>query len=133
MFAIKELVGEILVSQHRTRNELRKQCLEGCEIEKTARRRRVFAVDVDEIGNRLENVEGYADGQDDLAHQWREWFAAVKNGRQAVNEEVEVFKISQDEKRADNCYAQQYFSPASIGLGKDKITKNKAPDSDNEK
>ena len=63
LFAVVELIGYVAVADDGTRDQLRKQRDVGAEVDEALRDGRVVAVDVDDVGHRLEGVERDADGQ----------------------------------------------------------------------
>ena len=93
MNPVHELFGQILVAQHGSRDELRKERTEGQKIDQMARTRRILAVNIDHIGNRLEGVE-----RDAYAQEYIDDLNAVpaSKGQNAVNVpegEGSVFEI----------------------------------------
>ena len=71
VFAEGQLRRERLVADDRPRHQVGKQGHERREISEGLGRRRVAAIQVNDVGQRVESVEGDADGQHDAQHPER--------------------------------------------------------------
>ncbi len=61
--AARELVGDVLVADDRPGDQLRKEQQVQRRVDRALLRRRLAPVDVDDVGDRVERVEGDADRQ----------------------------------------------------------------------
>ncbi|MNQ70728.1 hypothetical protein D3C85_853720 [compost metagenome] len=93
--AVGELLGEILVAQHRPGNQLREQGDEGGEVDQVFRGFGVAAVHVDQVAERLENIEGDADRQDHVGQQERLEAGAFEHLVDVRHAEVGVLEVTQ--------------------------------------
>ena len=93
MGAVGELVCQVLVTQHRPGNKLGEQRNEGREINKPPGRFRIPPIDIHHVGNGLEDVEGNADGQDDVRQFQGLTAGAHQQVVQAVDAKVGVLEV----------------------------------------
>lgn len=94
MGAVGELIRQVLVTQHRPGNKLGEQRNESREINKPPGRFRIPSIDIHHVGNGLEDVEGNADGQDDIRQFQRLTAGADQQVVQAVDTKVGVLEVA---------------------------------------
>ena len=95
MGAVGELIRQVLVTQHRPGNKLGEQRNESREINKPPGRFRIPSIDIHHVGNGLEDVEGNADGQDDIRQFQRLTAGADQQVVQAVDTKVGVLEVAE--------------------------------------
>ena len=89
--SVVELIGDVLIADDRTRDQLREQGYIGTEGDNVLLHRRIAAIYVDRVGHRLEGVEADADRQGDL--QARD--VQERQIAERIGEESRVFEETQ--------------------------------------
>ncbi len=113
MGAVVELVDQVLEAQHGAGDKVREDRHEGREVDQVARGRGVAAVHVDDVADRLEDVERDADRQQHMGED--EWLQPHRGHDriEAVDAEVGVLEVAEDAQV--DAHAEQ--QPALRGLG----------------
>ncbi len=91
--AVVELVDQVLEAQHRAGDQVREDRDEGGEVDQVVGRRGIAAVDVDDVADRLEGVEGDADRQQDVGQHERLHAERGDDLVEAVDAEVGVLEV----------------------------------------
>ncbi|MND40616.1 hypothetical protein D3C80_313580 [compost metagenome] len=96
MGAVVELVDQVLEAQHRAGDQVREDRHEGGEVHQVAGGRGVAAIDVDDVADGLEDVEGDPDRQQDVREHERLHAEGGDDGVEAVDAEVGVLEVAED-------------------------------------
>ena len=111
MFELKipviDLSGHIVVFDDRSCDQLREQRYKQEELVKIPLSRRFPAVDIDQVGGRLENVERDADRHDDLDRI----DGVVKKQIEIFDQEIGIFEITEDAEIRQNRQREVKFLP----------------------
>ena len=99
---LDELVGQVLVAQYRPGDQLREQGNEGGEVDRMASRLDIAAVDIDQVAERLEDVEGDADRQQHRGQHERLEAHRLQRGIDVGHAEVGIFEVAQHTEVADH-------------------------------
>ncbi|MNF66323.1 hypothetical protein D3C84_481100 [compost metagenome] len=94
--AVVELVGEVAETQNRAGNQVREDRHEGREVDQVARGRGVAAIHVDDVADRLEDVERDTDRQQHVGEDERLKTDRRHHRVDAVDAEVGVLEVAED-------------------------------------
>ena len=122
MGAVAELILQVLVAQDRPGDELREEGDEGGEVDELRVGARVPAPDVDEVAERLEDVERDADGQDQPPVDAQGRHVGAEQRGEAVHEEVEVLEDAQDAQAARHADPEPDLAARVVAMGIDLLS-----------
>ena len=111
--AVVELVDQVLEAQHGACDQVRENRHERCEVDQVAGSRGVTAVYVDDVADRLEDVERDTDRQQHVGEDERLQAERGDDRVEAVDAEVGVLEVAED--RQVDAYAQQQPTLCRLG------------------
>lgn len=88
-----ELLRQVMKPQHGSCDLVREERDEGCVIDKGTRGLQITAIDVDDIAEVMEDIEGNADRKDDMRQRPAVGLTPVEQLGGAVCKEIEILEV----------------------------------------
>ena len=114
MGTLAQLWGQLAVAQDRPGNQVREQCNERGKVDEVVGRRGVLAVNVDDVAQGMEHIEGDAQRQENRLQGKGIDAQRCEQGGQHFGAEVGVLEVAQGRQVADDADPQQTKRPAFV-------------------